>query len=141
MLVLFLFLLVQMILSVKCCILFKTLEAVTLLLFWEIYFFFFLFWKLLDHSYVQSSFSRITSDIENNIMKDALQLNNLRTWMNLRAEYFIKALVNIMKQKLMNMPGKDKLHKNTRVNFEEHYTKIYHISLILYVSFSLKSNF
>ena len=28
------------------------------------------FWKLLDHSYVQSSFSRVTSHIENNIMKD-----------------------------------------------------------------------
>ena len=55
-------------------------------------------------------------------MKDALQLNNLRTWINLRAEYFIKALVNIMMQKSMNVPGKDKLHKNPSVHFEEHYT-------------------
>ena len=43
MLVLFLYLLVQMILLVKHCILYKTLEVVTLLLFWEIYFFFFFF--------------------------------------------------------------------------------------------------
>ena len=49
--------------------------------------------KLLDHSYVQSYFSRITRHIENNILKDTLQLNNLRTWINIGAKYFIKTLV------------------------------------------------
>ena len=49
--------------------------------------------KLLYHSYVQSYFSRITRHIETNILKDTLQLNNLRTWINIGAKYFIKTLV------------------------------------------------
>ena len=64
------------------------------------------FWKLLDHNYVQVFFSRITWNIENSILKDTLQLNNLRTWINIRAEPFIKSSVNIMKQKQMKVPGK-----------------------------------
>ena len=59
---------------------------------------------------VQRSFSKITSHIENNILKDTLQLNNLRTWINIRAKYFIKTLVNIMKQKSMKVLGKEKLY-------------------------------
>ena len=63
------------------------------------------FWKLLDHSYVQSSFQKITGHIENTILKDALQLNIFRTWINLRATFFINTSVN-MKQKLMAVPRK-----------------------------------
>ena len=63
------------------------------------------FWKLLDHSYVQSSFPIITRHIENSILKDTLQLNIFRTWINLRATSFIKNLVN-MKQKWMTLPRK-----------------------------------
>ena len=51
--------------------------------------------KVLDHSYVQSSFSRIKWHIENSIVKDTLQLNDLRTWINIRAKSFIKTSVNI----------------------------------------------
>ena len=43
------------------------------------------FWKLLDHSYVQSSFPIITRHIENSILKDTLQLIIFRTWINLSA--------------------------------------------------------
>ena len=63
------------------------------------------FWKLLDHSYVQSSFPIITRHIENSILKDTLQLNIYRTWINLRATSFIKTSVN-MKQKSMTVPRK-----------------------------------
>ena len=63
------------------------------------------FWKLLDHSYVQSSFSIITRHIESRILKDTLQLNILRTWINLRAKSFIKTWVNT-KQKSMKVPAK-----------------------------------
>ena len=66
--------------------------------------------------------SRITSHIENNTMKDTLQLNNLQKWFNIHAKYLTKTLVNIMKQKSLKVPGKDKLHKNPRVHFKEHYT-------------------
>ena len=66
------------------------------------------FWKLLDHSYVQSSFPIITRHIENSILKDTLQLNILRTWIKLRAKSFIKTSVN-MKQKSMKVPGKRSL--------------------------------
>ena len=34
------------------------------------------FWKLLDHSYVQSSFSTIVRSIENNILKDTLPVED-----------------------------------------------------------------
>ena len=63
------------------------------------------FWKLLDHSNIQISFPIITRHIENSILKDTLQLNIFRTWMNLRATSFIKTSVN-MKQKSMTMPWK-----------------------------------
>ena len=46
------------------------------------------FWKLLYHSYVQSSFPIITRHIENSILKDTLQLNIFRTWINLTRNIF-----------------------------------------------------
>ena len=36
--------------------------------------------KLLDHSYVQSSFAAITRHLDNGIWSDVLQLKILRTW-------------------------------------------------------------
>ena len=63
------------------------------------------FWTLLDHCYVQISFSIIMRHIENNVLKDNLQSNALRTWISLRAKSFIKTSVN-MKQKLMKVPGR-----------------------------------
>ena len=59
------------------------------------------FWKLIDDSYVKSSFSII----ENSIFKDTLQLNIFRKWIDLRAKSFIKTSVN-MKQKSMKVYGK-----------------------------------
>ena len=48
------------------------------------------FWKVLDHSYVQSSFSKITRDIDNIILKETLQLKILQTWIKIRVNTFIK---------------------------------------------------
>ena len=56
-----------------------------------------LFWKLLDHSDVQSSFSTIMRHIDNSILKDTLQLKVLRT--RIRSNSFIKTWVNMMEQK------------------------------------------
>ena len=66
------------------------------------------FWKLLDLcylilNYVQSSFPINTRHIEKSILKDTLQLNIFRTWINLSSTSFIKTLVN-MKQKSMTLP-------------------------------------
>ena len=63
------------------------------------------FWKLLDHSNIQSSFPIITRHIENSILKDTLQLIIFRTWINLSASSLIKTSVN-MKQKSMTVPRK-----------------------------------
>ena len=63
------------------------------------------FWKLLDHSFVQSSFPIITRHIGNSILKDTLQLNIFRTWINLCATSFIKTSLN-MRQKSMTVPRK-----------------------------------
>ena len=41
------------------------------------------FWKLLDHSYVQSFFSIITRHINYNILKGTLLLKILRTWIKI----------------------------------------------------------
>ena len=57
------------------------------------------FWKLFDHSYVQSSFPVNTRHIENSILKDTLQLKTFRKWINLRATPFIKTLVNMKKNR------------------------------------------
>ena len=56
--------------------------------------------------------------------------------MDKQIKSFIKTLVNI-KQKSMEVPGKDKLRKNLSMHFEEHYAWT-DVSLILYASFSLK---
>ena len=55
------------------------------------------FWKLLDHSYVRSFFQIIMKHIENSILKDTIQVNIFRTWINLCTTSFIKTSVN-MKQ-------------------------------------------
>ena len=71
------------------------------------------FWKLLDHSYVQCSFPIITRHIENSILKDTLQLNIFRTWINLHATSFIKTSVN-MKQKSMTVPRKSSVAQKSK---------------------------
>ena len=64
------------------------------------------FWKLLGYSYAQSSFSTIRKHIEHSILKHTQQLNNFQTWINICAKSLIKNSVNMMKQKLMEVPGK-----------------------------------
>ena len=44
--------------------------------------------KLLDHSYVQSSFAAITSHFGNGIWNDTLHLKILRTWMTIWTNFF-----------------------------------------------------
>ena len=48
------------------------------------------FWKLLDHIYLQSSFSTIMRHSDNSILKDTVQLKILRRWINIRVNSFIK---------------------------------------------------
>ena len=64
------------------------------------------FWKLLDHRYVRSSFSKIMRHIDNNILKDTLPLKILRTWINVGVNCFIKTWEDIMKWKSKKLPEK-----------------------------------
>ena len=85
-------------------------------------------WKLLDHSYVRSSFSTIMKHMDNSILKDTLQVEILRSWIKLRVSSFIKNWEDIMKWKSKSLP--QKLHKNPCLHVEQNCTKIDHISLI-----------
>ena len=93
------------------------------------------FWKLLDHSYVQSSFSINTRHIENSILKDTLQLNIFRTWINLRATSFIKTSVN-MKKKLKTVP-----RKRSACTFPLFYTLLFLSNLVFKFHIVLIGNF
>ena len=57
------------------------------------------FWNLFDHSNVQSPFSTITRQIDNNTLKDTLQSYFLETWINMHAKSFIKTSVNATETK------------------------------------------
>ena len=63
-----------------------------------------LFWKLLDYSYVQSSFSAIMRHIDNSSLKYPLQLKIL--WINIRVNSFIKTWESIVKWKSKTWPRK-----------------------------------
>ena len=91
------------------------------------------FWKLLDHNYVQSSFSTITRHIDNSILKENLKLKILQTWIQtkIHANSFIKTWVNIMKRKSTNYH----LQKNRTQHFKRYCTKIDDISLIVILPF------
>ena len=91
-----------------------------------------LFESVIPKSKLNSSlFLTITRYINNNILKDTLQLKILRTWIKIRANSFIKTLVNIMKRKSKKVPGKLSLVKNTNPHFNEHCTKINDISFVI----------
>ena len=60
-------------------------------------------------------FQQLRRTTENSILKNTLQLNILRTWINIRAKSFIKILVNIIKRKSMNMPGKILVAQNSEL--------------------------
>ena len=57
------------------------------------------FWNLFDDSNVQSPFSTITRQIDNNTLKDTLQSYFLETWINMHAKSFIKTSVNATETK------------------------------------------
>ena len=48
--------------------------------------------KLLDHSYVQSSFATIRRHLGNGIWTETLQLKILRTWISIGTNYFLDKL-------------------------------------------------
>ena len=57
------------------------------------------FQKIVGDNYVKALRSWLMRHIDNSILKDTLQLKILGTWINARVNYFIKALVKIMKRK------------------------------------------
>ena len=78
--------------------------------------------------------------INYSVLKDTLWLKILRTWIKIRANYFIKTLVNNMKRKInegaLNIIT---CEKNETPHFKEHYTKI-HISLVVICFFFSQTN-
>ena len=80
------------------------------------------FWKLLDHSYVQSPFSTNTRHIDNSILKATLEFFVLRTWINMRAKSFIKTLVNVTETRIDEGAWKKIVAQSEHL--EEHFTKI-----------------
>ena len=52
--------------------------------------------------------------VDNDILKDTLRLKILWTWIKIRANSFIKTLVNIMKRKSTKVPCKLSLGKKMR---------------------------
>ena len=86
-------------------------------------------------------FSTVTKHIDNSILKDTLKLKILWTWIKIRANYFIKTLVNIMKRKSTKVPWKLSLVKKINTpHFKEHCTKIDDISLVVIRFFFSQTN-
>ena len=77
-------------------------------------------WKLLDHSYVQSSLSTITSHIDSNILKDAWPLKILLTRM-------------IMKQILTKVPAKLSLARKSPACTSKNISAIWKMALHLFL--------
>ena len=80
------------------------------------------FWKLLDHSYVQSPFSTNTRHIDNSIFKDTILFSILQTSMNMRAKSFIKTSVNVTETRIDE--GAWQMIVTQSVHLEEQCTKI-----------------
>ena len=96
-----------------------------------------LFWKLHNHNFVQSFFPTITRHFDKSILKDILQLKILQTWIKIRANFFIKTLVNIMNWKSRNVSLKLSLAKKMWPRISKNIAPkqmILHLSL--YASFS-----
>ena len=90
-----------------------------------------LFWKLLDHNYIQSLSSTIVRYTDKSILKDTLQLNISRTRIKIRPNSFIKTWVSIVKEKSTKVPCKLLLTKKCDLDFKEHCTKVDDVSLIV----------
>ena len=93
-----------------------------------------LFRKLLDHGYVQVSSQQLRGTL-----KDTLWLKVLWTWIKIRANSFIKTLVNNMKRKSTKVPWTSLTRKNATPHFKEHCTKI-DISLVVIRFFFSQTN-
>ena len=82
-------------------------------------------WKLLDHSYVRSSFSTIIRHIDNTILKETPQLKILRTWINISFIVLSLRLGKASWNENQRCCLKSyKLHKNPSLHFEHNCTKI-----------------
>ena len=90
-----------------------------------------LFWKSLDHNYIQSLSSTIVRYTGKSILKDTLQLNISRTRIKIRPNSFIKTWVSIVKEKSTKVPWKLLLTKKCDLDFKEHCTKVDDVSLIV----------
>ena len=83
--------------------------------------------------------STITRHIDNSILKDTLQLKILWTCVKIRANSFIKTLVNIMKRKSTKVRIITHEKKNATPHFKEYCTKI-DISLVVIHFFFSQTN-
>ena len=84
-----------------------------------------------------SLFSTIARHINNSILKNTLRLKILWTWIKIRANSFIKTLVNNMKRKPTKVPWTLSLtKKNATPHFKEHYTKIDISLVVIHIFFS-----
>ena len=99
-----------------------------------------LFWKLLDHTYVQRSFSRIARRMKNSILKEILQSKILQTCIKIRANTSIKTWENIMKENQQRRLENYHLQNNTTPHFKEQCTKVDNISFIVKRLFSCQTN-
>ena len=101
------------------------------------------FWKLLDHSYVQSPFSTNTRHIDNSILKDTLQFFVFRARINMPAKSFIKTSVNVTDTRIDEGVWTKTVTQS--VHLEEHCTKMettFHIfyALLFLTSLVFKFN-
>ena len=79
--------------------------------------------------------------IDNIIWEDTLRLKILWAWLKIRVNYFIKTLVNIMKQKSTKVLWKLSLAKKATQHFKEHCTRIDDIWLVVICFFFSQTNF
>ena len=99
------------------------------------------FWKLLDHYYVQSSFSTITKHIDNSILKDILQLKNFTDIDQDKRLFFHQDLCKHHENKNQRRCLENyHFQKNATWYFNEHCTKIDDISLIVRAFFFSQTN-
>ena len=101
------------------------------------------FWNILCHIYVPSPFPTITRQIYNSISKDTLQLKILQTWANVRANFFIKTWVNMVKQKLRKVPTNLSFPQKSEFALHLHRTlhqNRWHFTYFCSLFFPLKSN-
>ena len=97
--------------------------------------------KVIGSQLCWSFFSIITRHINNTNLKDTLRLKILWTWIKIRANSFIKTLLNMMKRKSARLLWKvSPTKKNTTSYFKEQCIKIDDISLAVMRFFFFQIN-